>query len=951
MSELPEASDAAAAKTLGISRAAIESYNKSVPSIDFDKLDDDIINGFKLKQHKTTKVSEVPEMSMKIDLKEFFKFLATQEIENPMKSSLLKLNNPLDMPKKSKNGADAVVQMVSEPDSNIQVNMVTSDYGAGRELEIFNIDGVEFNEITFTPKGKKEVKLLFPSSQKIGHVVRPQTQEEFAQSYIHMLGLKQVIEEENKDMEWRNRLSSIVFKCTMSLLLGYLYNYTKNNIMNYMYEKPSSTEEADEIGMMLIQSEIENGIMGPDDYEAHLDRLNFVRARVMKEGVVSQEFKKAFGIPEPIDYSTLQPGNSTGSETTDVPIEASEAEKNYDHYYETIFEMVYRVGMQPLDDVSEKLSFSYASILKSVCSKIYTILVSYQVISDAVIEKGQPIWDAAKVLADTSDRSTLFARLKAIIVLGVAYNSYGWLFAVVSPFAIPALISVTSWGIGFLARMPVKIISFAGQGVWGLGKWLVADSSSRPEYTPPPQSDGSLICVGHTRRQVGEDPNDFALVPYLVSMNDINALSYEIMNAEIAKPSLASWFCDARGCADLNMQGNPINIAPFFKQTNPIGNLLKCIDSEIMELTDDTHDSGIVKTMPEIVFSIFFNTIIQEDNNNGSLIGPVFNFLHEAISAIRSAGIGTLKAIVNEGILGKDVIIMANSNDSSSESGSSSNNSAASFITAPDYDASEDVINRLSINIQSDISVQDLILIDLELKQDKMSKLTRIKKPIPAAAAATADTFRLTKENLAGRSSELPDSSLGLDMSASPPPLLLIPSMSSISSSSSMSSTSSTLILNSRANADDTDTFKLSINFVKEDLYQTYLKEKTKEVQALVQSTRENIERIDQMIIAANAGSQSDLIVISVGEWIVGKIANIGSSEGGYRRRKGPILAQIKKQINNLGFIKPKLVRNKRKSKRYGPKKGTKKWRKRYGSRRGTKKIYRKRHNTHKKRK
>ena len=98
----------------------------------------------------------------------------------------------------------------------------------------------------------------------------------------------------------------------------------------------------------------------------------------------------------------------------------------------------------------------------------------------------------------------------------------------------------------------------------------------------------------------------------------------------------------------------------------------------------------------------------------------------------------------------------------------------------------------------------------------------------------------------------------------------------------------------------------------------------------------------------------SDFIVISVGEWILETtlgVVDYFSSKGGYRRRKGPILAQIKNQINNLGFIKPKLVRNKRKSKRYGPKKGTKKWRKRYGSRRGTKKVYRKRHNTHKKRK
>jgi hypothetical protein len=900
----------------------------------------------------------------KIDIGEFFEFLKTKGIPDPslLPPPVLKLNNPSNTSLSSLSVPPIEADSTNQAVPTSAANIVTSRYGAGRELEIFNIDGIDFNEITFTPLGKdKEVKLLFPTAKKITPVLTPKTQEEFAQSYIHMLGLKEEMIKQSDDIVWRNRLSSIIFKCTMSLILGYLYNHTKSFIENAIFEKALSPADADEIGMMLIQSEIENGIMDADDYAAQVDRLEFVRERVMKEGVVSQAFKEFAGIPKPLEIpiNTNQTAENLSYPNNQTAVEEQRTTESYDHYYETIFEMVCRVGAQPLDDVSEAASFSYARLLKSVCSKICTILVSYGVVSEAIMEKWNPIWDAALVLVDTSDRSNLFARLKAIIVLGVAYNSYGWLFAVVAPFAIPAIISFTGWGLGFLARMPVKIISFAGQGVWGVGKWLVTDPSSRSVYTPPPQSDGSLICVGHTRRQVGEDPNDFALVPYLVSMNDINALTYEIMNAKITKPSLASWFCDARGLADLKMQGDTgdtINIAPFFKETNPIGNLLKCIDSEIMELTDDTPNSGMIKTMPEIVFSIFFNTIIQDEHNNGSLIGPVFSFcaqsLHEAISAVRSDSIGAIKAIVNEVIMGKDATIMATPNDSDTGSNSSSNISTSSFVTAKslEAEASEDVINRLSINVSSDISVQDLILIDLELKQDKMSRLKRIKKSTLAAASASA--FALTKDNLdrANRdvhSDEHPVLLPVLDLSV-PPPLSPFPSTSSIPSSTS--STSSTLILDSISVS---DTFKLSINLVKEDLHQTFLKEKTKEVQALVQSTQQTIENIDRMIINAMTETKSDFIVISVGEWIVGKIADaaFGKSAGGYRRRKGPILAQIKNQINNLGFIKPKLVRNKRKSKRYGPKKGTKKWRKRYGSRRGTKKVYRKRHNTHKKRK
>ena len=893
---------------------------------------------FGLKLYSTTPTGSVD--ANKIDINDFFRFLEDKGLANPLRDPLRGLPPPdvvinkLDLknPSSSLSVPPSEAALTNQADTNRPVSM-TSHYGPGRALEIFNIDGVEFNEITFTPKDGKEVKLLFPSSNEIKAVLTPKTQEEFAQSYIHMLGLQQVIDEENKDIKWRNRLSSIIFKCTMSLILGYLYNHTKSYIMDFMFEKVSSSEEADEIGMMLIQSEIENGIMEYDDYAAHLDRLEFVRERVMKEGVVSQAFKEFAGIPKPTEIPIITNQTAADLSNTNNQTEVQEqgTTENYDHYYETIFEMVCRVGAQPLDETTEALSFSYARILKSVCSKICTILISYGVVSNAIMDKATPILEALKIVVDPSDDTTVFARLKAIIVLGVAYNSYGWLFAVVAPFAIPALINFTGWGIGFLARMPVKLISFAGRGVWGVGKWLATtDSSSRSVYTPPPQSDGSLICVGHTRRQIGEDPNDFALVPYLVSMNDINALTYEIMNSAIAKPSLASWFCDARGCADLDMQGDPINIAPFFKETNPIGNLLKCIDSEIMELTDDTHDSGIIKSMPEIVFSIFFNTIIQEDNNNGSLIGPVFSFvaetIHEAISAVREGGIGTVKAIVNEGLLGKDAIIMA-TNDSDTETVStlSSNSSINSAHSCISQITIVDIVNSPE-NRQ--------ITIDLRMKASQMKETGKGK-------------FSLIHPKVPTQPPLSPVSSIGsVDSTSSDISLATLGSAITANSANS-----STITFNSFEDDDIPASIKIQLNIAE---VTNKLKDSTAQIGEALAQSEKTMQKIDEMIISAMTAPHSDFIVISVGEWILETtlgVVDYFSSKGGYRRRKGPILAQIKNQINNLGFIKPKLVRNKRKSKRYGPKKGTKKWRKRYGSRRGTKKVYRKRHNTHKKRK
>ena len=70
-------------------------------------------------------------------------------------------------------------------------------------MEIFDIDGTQFQQITFTPpvqpdKDVKEVTLFCALSSPKQRVLIPQTPEQFAVSYIEMLGLKQVLYEENK---------------------------------------------------------------------------------------------------------------------------------------------------------------------------------------------------------------------------------------------------------------------------------------------------------------------------------------------------------------------------------------------------------------------------------------------------------------------------------------------------------------------------------------------------------------------------------------------------------------------------------------------------------------------------------------------------------------------------------------------------------------------------------
>jgi hypothetical protein len=911
------------------------------PPLTEEKLKANICNGFGLTQYKfisnyedplpcgmserkVRKMEPVPvvaasseseSISQKnINIEDYFKFLKAQGIpvlpeipELPVPTSFkpLKLLQPpaptglqlQDTRLQQDTNTESKVALITPANE-------TSPYAAKGEMEIYSDeDGIKFNQITFTPAGQSSenaVTLLFPVSMPRAAVLMPQSKEEFAQSFIHMLGVKEEIADANKDTQWRNKLSALVFKCIMSLVLGYLYNHVKSYITNFATLDAMSSVDADELGMLIIQSEIDEGLFEETNYSAMAARLDYLKTLFMKQGVVSPALKSLFNIP-----------------TVDSPPP--------EEYYETIFEMVYRLGQMPIELGSD--TWSYASILQNVCSKIYIILLNYDVITAAIGDKVTPIYEAMIVLGDND--SDIFNRLKSIIVLGVAYNSYGWLFALVAPFAIPAAISVSNWAICTLARLPFKAIKYAGKSAISIATWLVADDKT-PENTFTPGQDGSLICVGHTRTATG------ALVPYLVSMNDVHALSHELRYAKVEKASFISSLFDTRGVFGLDMQSSPLkdDAYTFLKETHPIGNLIKCIDSEIISLTN-TGEIGVVKLFPEIAFSVFFNTICNKEAKNGLLIGPVMQFwaesVHEAISDVRSGLIGSIKAIINEGILGEDAIhnetdldsefgesqssLSKNSSSASSCDSFKSANSSASPIDTTETNGG---LSYLEIN-NSDNSDNSNNTLQIKIAVQLMPNLTQLEKLIK-------------KKSIPLFTMQMSDCALSRNNSAA--------------SDTSDASGVSTL-------TDGSVTQEQKVQLMAEiKIAIVEIKAVNMKAGKINEDLKKAIEETRQLLLVPH----TNIIVESVLDWVA-KL-NPFRSKGGFKRHRNvPILAEIKQKIVNTGSglfnaIKPRLVRVKgRKSKRFAPKKGTKKWRKRYGSRRGTKKVYRKRYNTHKKRK
>jgi hypothetical protein len=445
-------------------------------------------------------------------------------------------------------------------------------------------------------------------------------------------------------------------------------------------------------------------------------------------------------------------------------------------------------------------------------------------------------------------------------------------------------------------------------------------------------------------------------------MNDIHALSHELQHAKLENASLLSSLFDASGAAGLDMQSHTFNknALRIFKETHPIGNLIKCIDSEIIALTN-ADEYGVVKNFPEIAFSVFFNTICKdEDAKNGLLIGPVIQFcaetLHEAISGVRSGIIGTIGAIIKEGLLGEGATQFSNGSDDESTV-----LSCKSFTSVSSYESfntakTGNSLSFLQITAETDdtntVDTTQQIIIDLTFKmKDSLKK--RLKQSEKNGLTNLPQQPCLTKSNSNISSVSGSDSSVsGSDSSVSV----------SVSGSDSSNDAVTISTITNDSDSPKTDNSAnfhqtvLEIKFAKMETQ--ILHRRVQDLQDLQDESSALIEEIKLSLLKPH----TDLIVFSVIDWIAGLTVSaaekVGIMKAGYKRHRNvPILAEIKQKIVKTGTglfnaIKPRLVRVKgRKSKRFAPKKGTKKWRKRYGSRRGTKKVYRKRYNTHKKRK
>jgi hypothetical protein len=438
----------------------------------------------------------------------------------------------------------------------------------------------------------------------------------------------------------------------------------------------------------------------------------------------------------------------------------------------------------------------------------------------------------------------------------------------------------------------------------------------------------------------------------------------------------------------------------FFKETHPIATLLKRIDGEITALKN-TSKVGELKTIEEIIFSVFFNTICREkEAKNGFLIGPVIqmwgNVIHEAISGVRSGVLGTVKGVITELILNDlDIVIETDSlpgsitssltttPTGSRQSSVESNDSMCSFGSFGSVDSFKSAIsavsfddfriNNSSFSGVSIISTSDQIQIDLTNKTEQIQKIkVHLAQIIPKNPEELNVKWRNMFDNRVVESSVVASSdSQNYECSLKSP--IIAGRDAAIAAATGDATETGVDAINLDVPATETGAAENQVppissesviaenkygvsRIVLSNLETTKYRIHSEKLQAELIEAEKSIDEI----IKKMQEPQSDLLIMSVLDWVTTKSLEYfpdTSKEGGYRRRRNvPILAEIKQKIVKtaglFNAIKPKLVRVKgRKSKRYGPKKGTKKWRKRYGSRRGTKKVYRKRHNTHKKRK
>jgi hypothetical protein len=529
------------------------------------------------------------------------------------------------------------------------------------------------------------------------------TDEEYAKQFLEMLKIKADFQEEDRNIEIENMLSRILFQCLLSGILGFVYN---KYMHEFMYFNPTYDEaSASEIAFKVLQSEIctdeeefelaTPGITGRScrirsDFKGNVEFIAEVKELLQKKHTLSPEFKRMFGVP---------PAENIGQN------------------YETLFEMVMRLGTQtPEPPDSQKISLRF---LKNICNKIVTLLTYANIIKDNYVapayEPFKPITEAASVALGTN--STYFGRIKSLVILAAAYNSYGWLFAIIAPFAVPAAANIaigTLKGTIQVATLPIKIIKYIGTG---LGK----QTKRIPTIRDPINR---LICIGYTTKVL---PGDGGVVkfPYYVNLNNILDLSEELQSWQFLKRSWLSTTFNGHGVFDLaDMQSCdlPMDKQRLLSVNNPIVTLTNYIDDEIKQLT--TFESDEPENIPvfsELLLRILVNTINDHDGKTfaqgpvmqagvrmwGDLLYQGGEIIHHVISAGRSSAISCVKTFISHAVkAGPGQILNDDDSDSSGSSvdSLSRGNSADSTISSLSRDGSVVSIDDLhSINSNSSI--------------------------------------------------------------------------------------------------------------------------------------------------------------------------------------------------------------------------------------------------------
>ena len=493
--------------------------------------------------------------------------------------------------------------------------------------------------------------------------IRPPDDEAYAKQFFDMLEIKEDFESRDKDIVFENMISRVLFQCLLSGILGFVYNTYISEFS--IYNKKIQDDIINKLAFEVLQSQIctdeqmsevaKPGTIGkkclmPEDLKGKADLVDLIITSLTKENTLNPEFKNFLGVDPPGRI------------------------EDFGQHYETLLEMVMRLGTPSASQAPESGNMRLR-ILKNVCKKIAALLKSIDIItlnSSRAYVFFKPIVSAASDVA--SDSTTLAGRIKSLVILAAAYNSYGWLFAIIAPFAIPAGISVatgTVKGIGKIAMLPIKLIQRLGAG---FGKKTKKQRDNRDPIN-------KLICIGYTTKNL---PGDAGIlkIPYYISLNDILDLSYELQSWEFAKRSLLSTMTIGHGVFDLGDwqdDGLTMEKQRLLSATNPLVTLFGYIADEFTQITtieyhkdDDethpaaaaadpypahaTHDYEYIDVISQQMFNVIANTIKDDNLRDFSqtemmktTVGVWLGFFHDTASDIRSAIITSIKTMIDSG--------------------------------------------------------------------------------------------------------------------------------------------------------------------------------------------------------------------------------------------------------------------------------------------------------------